>query len=37
LAERVSVGLGPEGIATDGASVFVANQFSNTVTKLPRE
>src|SRR5687767_11966318 len=29
-----SVGLGPEGVATDGASVFVANQFSNTITKL---
>ena len=29
-----SVGLGPEGIATDGTSVFVANQFSDTVTKL---
>ncbi|HET9866676.1 MAG TPA: hypothetical protein VFQ06_05240, partial [Nitrospira sp.] len=28
------VGLGPEGVATDGASVFVANQFSDTVTKL---
>src|SRR5688572_10274329 len=28
------VGEGPEGIVTDGASVFVANQFSNTVTKL---
>ena len=28
------VGLGPEGIATNGASVFVANQFSNTVTML---
>ena len=28
------VGLGPEGVATDGANVLVANQFSNTVTKL---
>ena len=28
------VGHGPEGVVTDGASVFVANQFSNTVTKL---
>ena len=33
-ATQVSVGLGPEGVATDGANVFVANQFSNTVTKL---
>src|ERR1044072_1585372 len=29
-----SVGQGPEGIATDGTVVFVANQFSDTVTKL---
>src|ERR1041384_5696798 len=28
------VGLGPEGVTTDGANVFVANQFSDTVTKL---
>jgi hypothetical protein len=28
------VGLGPEGVASDGATVLVANQFSNTVTKL---
>src|SRR5688572_8638291 len=30
----IPVGLGPEGVTTDGASIFVANQFSNTVTKL---
>ena len=34
LAPAVPVGLGPEGVATDGSSVFVANQFSDTVTKL---
>src|SRR5690348_697095 len=28
------VGLGPEGVVTDGANVYVANQFSDTVTKL---
>jgi YVTN family beta-propeller protein len=34
LTPASSVGLGPEGIATDGTNVFVANQFSDTVTKL---
>src|SRR5918997_1063984 len=29
-----AVGQGPEGVATDGTHVFVANQFGNTVTKL---
>src|SRR5215510_8184695 len=29
-----SVGSGPEGVAFDGASVWVTNQFSNNVTKL---
>ena len=34
LTPASQVGLGPEGIATDGTSVFVANQFSDTVSKL---
>src|SRR5262247_882287 len=29
-----AVGKGPEGVAFDGASVWVTNQFSNNVTKL---
>ena len=29
-----AVGKGPEGLAFDGASVWVTNQFSNSVTKL---
>ncbi|HEY9285406.1 MAG TPA: hypothetical protein VIP46_18280, partial [Pyrinomonadaceae bacterium] len=29
-----AVGQGPEGVATDGTNAYVANQFSNSVTKL---
>ena len=29
-----AVGQGPEGVTSDGTNVFVANQFSNNVTKL---
>src|SRR5262245_65141690 len=29
-----AVGKGPEGVAFDGANVWVTNQFSNSVTKL---
>src|ERR1044071_6599372 len=30
----IAVGEGPESVTSDGSYVFVANQFSNTVTKL---
>src|SRR6266508_2000707 len=30
----IAVGKGPEGVAFDGASIWVTNQFSNSVTKL---
>src|SRR6266511_2368140 len=30
----IVVGKGPEGVAFDGASIWVTNQFSNSVTKL---
>src|SRR6266540_3331135 len=30
----IVVGKGPEGVAFDGTSIWVANQFSNSVTKL---
>jgi len=34
LTTSFSVGLGPEGVAFDGANIWVANQVSNNVTKL---
>ncbi len=35
LASRsIAVGQGPEGVTSNGTHIFVANQFSNTVTKL---
>src|SRR5687768_7686129 len=33
-SSTIAVGQGPEGVTSDGANVWVANQFSNTVTKL---
>ena len=33
-SRSIAVGQGPEGVTSDGTTVFVANQFSNTVTKL---
>src|SRR5919112_6327672 len=33
-AAAFGVGNGPEGVVSDGANVWVANQFSETVTKL---
>ena len=32
--KNITVGRGPEAIVYDGASIWVANQFSNNVTKL---
>src|SRR4029434_330983 len=32
--DEFPVGLGPEGVATDSDSVLLADQFSDTVTKL---
>lgn len=33
-AAAYAVGSGPEGVVSDGANVWVANQFGDTVTKL---
>ena len=35
LTTQLPVGTGPYGVAFDGASVWVANNTSNNVTKIP--
>ncbi len=35
LVQTIPVGIGPEGVSSDGTHVWVANSESNTVTEFP--